>query len=60
MFIATFNTKGISDCPYGVGVTFIDFLIAMISNEFLINRLEKRLNKDFSNDTFRGVDYYVK
>jgi hypothetical protein len=60
MFIANFDSRGISDCPYGVSVTFIDFLIAMVSNKILINRLEKRLNKNFRNDTFRGVNYYGK
>ena len=60
MFIAIFNTKGISDCPYGVGVTFKDFLISMISTNFFIKTISKRLDKDFNNDSFEGVNYYGK
>ena len=60
MFIAKFNTKGISDCPYGVGVTFKDFLISTISKKIFIKNISKRLNKDFSKDSFEGVDYYVQ
>ncbi len=58
MFIADFLTM--KKRHLGVRVSFLDFLVYLVSKKKFINRISKSLGKDFNQIYFRGVDYYVK
>ena len=58
MFIADFLTMDKE--RLGVKVSFLDFLVYMISRKMFINRISKSLGKNFNRMYFGGVDWYVK
>ena len=58
MFIADFLTM--KKRHLGVRVSFLDFLVYLVSRKRFINRISNKLGKNFNRMYFGGVDYYVK
>ena len=59
MFIADFLTlKEKEHC--GIKVSFLDFMVYVISRKAFLNRISEKYGKDFNMMYFGGVNYYVK
>ena len=58
MFVADFMT--LKKERLGVKVSFLDFLVYLVSRKRFINRISNKLGKNFNRMYFGGVDYYVK
>jgi len=62
MFVANFLTgPGTNHDPVNVRVSFIDYIVYLISSKRFLLRIGKKYNTNFlSNYFFEGVKYYGK
>ena len=56
IFVADFLT--LNKKRVGVKVSFLDYLVYLVSRKRFINRISEKLGKDFNKMYFGGVEYY--